>query len=186
MLATAAMREICGFAVETFDRRKQQRRSGLRTEALQDIARNWRALPPPLYLDVKLDKRSLHIADVRMTVAAITRQSWSITDPALFMMFTALDFDQKRAAWDSSAVLSLIIHALGRRFERYQDDLSDGAITRDLTYLVPALAWLLKYPPGQTFNVPALRGSWCGDVTELVTPGDPPKLVPHIRTFLEG
>ena len=64
----------------------------------------------------------------------------SASDPALFLMSTSMDLLPRSASWTTVAKLTVILHAVGRRFERSdQGDVNDAAILRDLAVLVPAL-----------------------------------------------
>jgi hypothetical protein len=113
----------------------------------------------------------LHVSDIRVTTADVTRLSYGgASDPALFLMSTSMDLLHRSASWTTVAKLTVILHAVGRRFERSdQSDISDAAILRDLAVLVPALSGLEQKAEGEAFNVPTQFGAWRGVISSLAT-----------------
>jgi hypothetical protein len=185
VVSTAAMRGISNPAVAAFRRRQRQ----LRPETLLDVERNWRALPAveQLSLDIRSDRQSLHICDIRVTAENVTRQSYfGSYDPALFLMTTSLDLQPRRCSWATTAQLTVILHGVGRRFERSDpSDIGDEAILRDLRYLAAALPELTALSDGEAFTVPTKFGAWRGEVAPIVTPGDDMRSCIHVRTYVD-
>jgi hypothetical protein len=134
-----------------------------------------------------LRERALHVSDIRITTADITRASYGGGhDAALYFMTTETHLEATKAYWRTQAVLTCVLHAVRRRFQRAEPAArNDEAVLADLRTLAAALPELAKMADGDAFSVVAGAGEWLGEIGSLITPGDEPKIVPHVRAWWE-
>ena len=181
-IRAAALVSAC---IGDFNRRNR----GPRLERILAISQVWQQLPAFGLLDqtIHRDKKSLRIIEHRLVVnklVTLPNVDHHVDEPGLVVMQNRLDLLPRSAEFQPTAIATISLHALARRFQRgYGDD--EQTVLGDIGGLVPVAADLIAAGPAPV-RVPALSGGkWSGEVAMLRAPDDPDCLALIIRTFLQ-
>ncbi len=164
-------------------RRRLESKPTLRDEQLIDTMRAWQSTISDTFtldLRTRVRKGEFRIAELRVCASRWRTESWSHPDPqpGVSLIWLSLGVKQGELRCTPWPVSHLLLHALGRRFERgVGRDRAD--IVRDLKTLAAAL------DDGGADEIPARDGRWIGDrVAVRDAAGGRDLFVYHCRTFL--
>ncbi|MGA3404012.1 MAG: hypothetical protein ABSC95_32795 [Acetobacteraceae bacterium] len=164
-------------------RRRLESKPTLRDEQLIDTTRAWQStISDDFTLDLwtRVRKGEFRIAELRVCASRWRTESWSHPDPQPGVSLVWLSLGVKNGALHCTPwpVSHLLLHALGRRFERGAGR-ERADIVRDLKTLAAAL------DDGGAEEIPVLDGRWVGDrVAARDAAVGRDLTVFHCRTFL--
>jgi hypothetical protein len=177
-------------AVDTIARSLRARlRRRQKMTASVEIAmdRQWRATVPAigrLALETRVEARSLHIRELRLSSSRIHDKGWRDGDweAGICINVIGLVADHRKFRFNSIALASLNLHAIGRRYQRGLDN-SPAAIVSDLRSIADVAAEVAE--TDGNFEINVAGGVWAGHVMEIRDEDgrDPTKIL-SIRTFL--
>jgi hypothetical protein len=157
-----------------------------RREQLVGVARLWACMPGRGLLDSSTDldlrKRTLRISQLRVCPSAFRAAAWNVDEPGLSVLGLQLDIAPHRFEFAMPSLVTVSLHALGRRYQRAVD-VSDTAIFDDLHTLARSHLRLATGAVGDAFEVEASGGCWHGNVTDAATNAGTDRIL-SVRTFM--
>ncbi|MBW4091914.1 MAG: hypothetical protein HIU82_12530 [Proteobacteria bacterium] len=174
----AATTAVCRPIIRRFTTRPQ-----LRPGAMIDVTRAWRdTVTDDFTLDTQVrahPKKGLSIAELRLASARWKNTEWGGAEsaPGVSLVLMLLSTENDRLTFTVTPVANLLLHALGRRFQR-GDGHDTAAILRDLRPLGAVIET-------SDVEIPVSAGRWVGErvtVRDDVENRNVPML--HVQTFL--
>ena len=162
-----------------------------RAATLKAVAHAWRHDMPPksrLALDVRLERKSLRIHEMRLSSSVYKSAAWTDDDyeSGLVILGITLEAWAFHYTFTTCTIAHVSQHAIARRLQRSPDG-SEGAIVRDLQALGQAHHALADREGGTEFTVPAGGGVWAGSVKLMRDrAARAPSKSLLTRTFLDG
>jgi hypothetical protein len=160
----------------------KRRNSPPRPWHLLEIEQKWRSMPAAgcLRLAVQRDKRSMLIADTRITAAKAKNLEWGgASEISICLVESSLALSKRQVETKAATVAAVSLHAMGRWYQRAFAT-NDYAMMHDLALVVTAASALVT-EAADAVRVPSPNGgSWRGAVVETLEGNR----IVNVRTFL--
>lgn len=153
----------------------RSRRSPIpRVEQLVDVARMWRTKQPEFgRLDLTIEwnrrERSLCIRELRACPSDFRAVGWTTDEAGISVIGLALDVAPHRFSFVMPSLVSVSLHALGRRYQRGLD-VSDEAVLGDMHVLAQSHMRLAAGEAGELVDIDMEDGRWCGHLADATNP----------------